>query len=96
MTTVDNGPLSQEETIASIQLSTAGGRVAEEVRDLNLNYSTITGVARDDLPDEGVWLYAETVRQIHQLNPNTGVENLIPDFHAKPELLAEVPAPLQG
>ena len=65
-------------------------RVAESVQAMGLRYSTITGVARDDLPDEGVWLYAETVRQIHKLNPNTGVENLIPDFHAKPDLLAEV------
>lgn len=65
-------------------------RVAESVRHLQLKYSTITGVTRDDLPDEGAWLYAETVRQIHRLNPGTGVENLIPDFHAKPELLEEV------
>ena len=57
---------------------------------MGLRYSTITGVARDDLPDEGAWLYAETVRAIHRLNPGTGVENLIPDFHAKPHLLAEV------
>jgi lipoic acid synthetase len=46
--------------------------------------------ARDDLPDEGAWLYAETVRQIHALNPGTGVEMLIPDFNGKPDLLAEV------
>ncbi|MDF0529930.1 lipoyl synthase [Tsukamurella sp. 8F] len=65
-------------------------RVAESVQAMGLRYSTITGVARDDLPDEGAWLYAETVRQIHKLNPNTGVENLIPDFHAKPDLLDEV------
>ncbi|MGV9826156.1 MULTISPECIES: lipoyl synthase [unclassified Gordonia (in: high G+C Gram-positive bacteria)] len=65
-------------------------RVAESVQAMGLRYSTITGVARDDLPDEGAWLYAETVRAIHQLNPGTGVENLIPDFHAEPDLLAEV------
>ena len=65
-------------------------RVAESVQAMGLRYSTITGVARDDLPDEGAWLYAETVRAIHRLNPGTGVENLIPDFHAKPHLLAEV------
>ena len=65
-------------------------RVAASVGEMGLRYSTITGVARDDLPDEGAWLYAETVRAIHRLNPGTGVENLIPDFHAKPELLAEV------
>jgi len=65
-------------------------RVAESVRTMGLRYATVTGVARDDLPDEGAWLYAETVRAIHELNPGTGVEVLIPDFSAKPELLAEV------
>ncbi len=65
-------------------------RVAESVQAMGLRYSTVTGVARDDLPDGGAWLYAETVRQIHALNPGTGVELLIPDFNAVPELLAEV------
>jgi lipoic acid synthetase len=57
---------------------------------MGLRYATITGVARDDLPDGGAWLYAETVRQIHELNPGTRVELLAPDFNAVPELLAEV------
>ncbi|MGW0232344.1 lipoyl synthase [Actinopolymorpha singaporensis] len=65
-------------------------RVAESVRQMGLRYATITGVARDDLPDGGAWLYAETVRVIHELNPGTGVENLIPDFNGKPDLLREV------
>jgi len=65
-------------------------RVAESVRDMGLKYSTVTGVARDDLPDGGAWLYAETVRQIHALNPGTGVELLIPDFNARPDQLAVV------
>jgi lipoyl synthase len=65
-------------------------RVAESVRTMGLRYATITGVARDDQPDGGAWLYAETVRQIHELNPGTGVELLAPDFNAAPELLAEV------
>jgi lipoic acid synthetase len=65
-------------------------RVAESVREMGLKYSTVTGVARDDLPDGGAWLYAETVRQIHALNAGTGVELLIPDFNAKPDQLAEV------
>ena len=63
-------------------------RVAESVQKMELRYATITGVARDDLPDGGAWLYAETVRAIHELNPGTGVENLIPDFNGKPDLLA--------
>ncbi|MBP2473838.1 lipoic acid synthetase [Crossiella equi] len=65
-------------------------RVAESVQAMGLRYSTVTGVARDDLPDGGAWLYAETVRQIHAMNPGTGVELLIPDFNADPEQLAEV------
>jgi len=65
-------------------------KVASSVRTMELRYATITGVARDDLADGGAWLYAETVRQIHALNPGTGVELLIPDFDAKPEQLAEV------
>ena len=65
-------------------------RVAESVHAMGLRYSTVTGVARDDLPDGGAWLYAETVRQIHALNPGTGVELLIPDFDADPAQLAEV------
>lgn len=65
-------------------------RVAESVAQMELKYATITGVARDDLPDGGAWLYAETVRQIHQLMPGCGVELLIPDFNAKPDQLAEV------
>jgi lipoyl synthase len=70
-------------------------RVAESVQKMGLRYATITGVARDDLPDGGAWLYAETVRAIHELTADmeggsTGVENLIPDFNGKPELLAEV------
>ncbi|MDI2132357.1 lipoyl synthase [Yinghuangia seranimata] len=65
-------------------------RVAESVQAMGLKYATVTGVARDDLPDGGAWLYAETTRQIHELNPGTGVELLIPDFTAQPDQLAEV------
>ncbi|GAB3216544.1 lipoyl synthase [Mycolicibacterium hippocampi] len=65
-------------------------RVAESVAAMGLRYSTVTGVARDDLPDGGAWLYAETVRAIRGLNPNTGVELLTPDFNAIPEQLDEV------
>ena len=65
-------------------------RVAESVKTMALRYATITGVARDDLVDGGAWLYAETVRQIHEVNPGTGVELLAPDFNAIPELLQQV------
>jgi lipoic acid synthetase len=65
-------------------------RVAESVATMGLRYATVTGVARDDLPDGGAWLYAETVRQIHAALPGIGVELLIPDFNAEPVQLAEV------
>ncbi len=65
-------------------------RVADSVAAMDLRYATITGVARDDLPDQGAWLYAETVRAIHQTIPGCGVELLIPDFSGEPDLLADV------
>jgi lipoic acid synthetase len=65
-------------------------RVAESVASMGLRYATVTGVARDDLPDGGAWLYAETCRAIHAAVPGCGVELLIPDFDADPRQLAEV------
>jgi lipoic acid synthetase len=65
-------------------------RVAESIQKMGLRYATITGVARDDLQDEGAWLYAETIRQVHELNPGCGVEILVPDFNARPALLGQV------
>jgi lipoic acid synthetase len=65
-------------------------RVAESVKSMELRYATITGVTRDDLEDEGAWLYAETIRKVHELNPGTGVEMLAPDFSGKSELLNQV------
>jgi lipoic acid synthetase len=65
-------------------------RVAESVQAMQLKYATITGVTRDDLEDEGAWLYAETIRKVHELNPGTGVEMLAPDFSGNPTLLNEV------
>jgi len=65
-------------------------KVAESVKAMGLIYATITGVTRDDLEDEGAWLYAETIRQVHQLNPGCGVEMLAPDFHANSDLLNQI------
>ncbi|WP_219470980.1 lipoyl synthase [Nonomuraea rhizosphaerae] len=65
-------------------------RVAESVQQMGLRYATVTGVARDDLPDGGAWLYAETARQIHALLPGCGVELLVPDFNGNREQLEEV------
>ena len=65
-------------------------RIAESVQAMQLKYATITGVTRDDLEDEGAWLYAETIRKVHELNPGTGVEMLAPDFSGKSVFLNEV------
>ncbi len=65
-------------------------RVAESVVQMGLRYATVTGVARDDLPDGGAWLYAETARQIHTMIPGCGVELLVPDFNGHRDQLEEV------
>jgi lipoic acid synthetase len=65
-------------------------RVAESVKTMGLRYATITGVTRDDLDDEGAWLYAETIRVVHEMNPGVGVEMLAPDFSGNPDLLNQV------
>ncbi len=65
-------------------------RVAESVATMGLRYATVTGVTRDDLPDQGSWLWAETIRAIHTAVPGCGVEVLIPDFNAEQTPLGEV------
>ncbi|MCE1174843.1 MAG: lipoyl synthase [Propionibacteriales bacterium] len=65
-------------------------RVAESVATMGLRYATVTGVCRDDLADQGAWLYAETIRQIHARNPGVGVEMLAPDFSGRADLLGQV------
>jgi lipoyl synthase len=65
-------------------------RVAESVATMGLRYATVTGVARDDLPDGGAWLYAQTCVEIHHAVPGCGVELLVPDFNAVPDRLAQV------
>jgi lipoyl synthase len=65
-------------------------RVAESVQTMGLRYATVTGVCRDDLEDEGAWLYAETIRKIHELNPGVGVEMLAPDFSGNAAFLDQL------
>jgi len=54
---------------------------AKAVRMMGLKYVVITSVDRDDLPDGGAGHYAEVVRAIKRLNPDTAVEALTPDFN---------------
>lgn len=65
-------------------------KVATMVRKLGLRHAVVTSVARDDLPDEGANQFAKTVKAIKSLNPNTTVEVLTPDFHARSDLIAIV------
>lgn len=55
-------------------------RIAEAVSRLELKYVVVTSVTRDDLPDGGAAHFAATIRAIHELNPNTAIEVLIPDL----------------
>ena len=75
-------------------------RVGEAIAELNLNYVVITSVDRDDLPDGGAAIFAQTVREIQEHSPRTIVEVLTPDFSgdaslmkkivdAKPEVIAQ-------
>jgi lipoic acid synthetase len=55
-------------------------RVAQAVQSLKLHYAVVTSVDRDDLKDEGSYVFAQTIVKIRELNPDTKVEVLIPDF----------------
>jgi lipoic acid synthetase len=65
-------------------------RVARAVETLGLKYVVITSVDRDDLPDGGAYIFAETIRQIRSRTTGVRVEVLIPDFQGKPEPLCTV------
>lgn len=62
-------------------------RVAEAVKILSLRYAVITSVTRDDLPDGGAHIFAETIRMIKTRLPNCMVEVLVPDFHGNQSAL---------
>jgi len=62
-------------------------RVAEAVKALGLRFAVLTSVARDDLPDGGAWVFAESIREIRRLAPGVGVEVLIPDLQGRDEHL---------
>lgn len=65
-------------------------RIAESVKLLKLKHAVVTSVARDDLRDGGALAWAMTIRKIKELNPETTMEVLIPDFDGKHELLDKV------
>lgn len=65
-------------------------RLAKTIRTLALKHCVITSVTRDDLDDGGAAFWAATILKIKELNPDTTLEALIPDFHANPELIGKV------
>ncbi len=65
-------------------------RVAQSIRAMKLKHAVITSVDRDDLPDRGAAQWARSIRAIKELNPNTTLEVLIPDFDGKGELIQQI------
>jgi lipoyl synthase len=65
-------------------------RLAKTIKTLGLKHCVITSVTRDDLADGGAEFWATTIRKIKELNPQTTIETLIPDFNAQPEHLQKV------
>ncbi|HBL76143.1 MAG: lipoyl synthase [Bacteroidetes bacterium GWF2_42_66] len=64
--------------------------VARSVQIMGLKHCVITSVDRDDLPDLGASVWAETISEVKKLNPQTKLEVLIPDFQGKKELIQQV------
>lgn len=65
-------------------------RAARLVTKLNLNYVVITSVTRDDLPDGGADIFAQTIQRVRKLSPRTKIEILIPDFKGNLDSLKKV------
>ena len=65
-------------------------RVGEAVAQMALGHAVVTSVNRDELPDGGAEIFAETIREIRRQSPATTVEVLIPDFVGRPESLDAV------
>tara|TARA_B100000902_G_scaffold344206_1_gene349443 strand:+ start:17000 stop:17851 length:852 start_codon:yes stop_codon:yes gene_type:complete len=64
--------------------------IAKSVKIMNIKHAVITSVDRDDLQDGGSAIWAETVNQIRNLNPNTTLETLIPDFKGKEDDIQKI------
>jgi lipoic acid synthetase len=65
-------------------------RVAQAIAELNLRHAVITSVDRDDLPDFGSYIFAETIRQIRQQLPSCSIEVLVPDFQGNEDAIRAV------
>jgi len=65
-------------------------RIAESVRIMQLKHAVITSVDRDDLPDLGAGICAKTIRIVKEINPETKIEVLIPDFQGKLAFIQQI------
>lgn len=65
-------------------------RLAESIRLMELKHAVITSVDRDDLPDLGACIWAETIREVKKVNPTTQIEVLVPDFQGRKEFILQV------
>jgi lipoic acid synthetase len=65
-------------------------RVAEAIKLMGVKHAVITSVNRDELKDKGAKVWADTIRLVKEVNPNTTIETLIPDFLSKWDLLYQV------
>lgn len=65
-------------------------RVAEAAAQMKLEHLVITSVDRDDLPDFGAWVFAETIRRVHEMVPGCSVEVLVPDFQGNEDSIRMV------
>jgi len=65
-------------------------RVADAIGEMQLRHAVITSVDRDDLPDFGAYIFAETIRQIKQRLPDCSVEVLVPDFQGNEDSIRTV------
>jgi lipoic acid synthetase len=65
-------------------------RVALAAAEMKLRHVVITSVDRDDLPDFGAWVFAETIRQVHGVAPGCSIEVLVPDFQGNEDSIGAV------
>jgi lipoic acid synthetase len=65
-------------------------RLADSIRSMRLKHCVITSVDRDDLPDGGAAFWADAIKRVKQINPDTTIETLIPDFEGKSENIQKI------
>ncbi len=65
-------------------------RLAKSIKTMALKHCVITSVDRDDLPDGGAAVWADTIKRIKEVNPGTTIETLIPDFDGNYECIQKI------